>query len=381
MSKAFLYKNMEKQDVKTATLSGNAVPYGSLPDTNTGYPLCGIDHFRQVAALLIVGIHTYPLSSINENLNFLIINVFARIAVPFFLMVTGYFLLPQYISKEKCSAEPLIRFIKKTGLFYAIATLLYLPLSIYAGYYSGSAIAADIVRNIIFDGTFYHLWYLPASIIGVSLICLLGRKLSIKPIIGIAALLYLFGLLGDSYYGLAVKVPFLKNVYDAGFRVFSYTRNGLFYAPIFLAMGAMIAKTQRNTDIRACLLGFAASLTVMLAEGMVLHSSGLQRHDSMYIALLPCMFFLFRLLLFRKGKTRPILRDITMWVYILHPIFIVAVRGVAKATGLTRWLVDNSVIHYLAVSLLSIIVSVMIAKLSLRNKLSLSHKTVKGCED
>ncbi len=33
-------------------------------------------------------------------------------------------------------------------------------------------------------------------------------------------------------------------VYDTMFSIFSYTRNGIFYAPIFLVMGAMFAKSK-----------------------------------------------------------------------------------------------------------------------------------------
>lgn len=354
--------------MKTGSLSGNVVPYESLPKINKEHPMCGIDRFRQVAALLIVGIHTYPLASINENLNFMTINVFARIAVPFFLMITGYFLLPQYLSKERSSAKPLINCIKKTSLLYAIATAIYLPISIYAGYYSEGSIITTIVRNIIFDGTYYHLWYLPASIIGVLLIYFLGRKFSIRTVLGITVVLYLFGLLGDSYYGLTTKIPFLNFIYNAGFQVFSYTRNGLFYAPVFLAMGAMIAKMSNRLSVKACLFGVAVSAVTMLVEGLVLHSAGYQRHDSMYIALLPCMFFLFQLLLSQKGRTRPIFRNVTTWIYILHPLFIVAVRGAVKVMGFASFFVENSIIHFLTVCLLSIVSSLLIAKLLQRRK-------------
>jgi len=356
--------------MESLTLSGEVVKPDCTSLVDKDKPLCGIDRFRQIAALLIVGIHTYPLSSINESLNFFVVNVFSRIAVPFFLMVTGFFLLPQYLSKEKSSAGPLIKFIKKTGLFYAIATVLYLPVGIYAGYYFRGVKAVAIFRSIIFDGTFYHLWYLPASIIGVMLLYLLGRRFSIRTVLGIAALLYIIGLFGDSYYGLAVNVPLLNTAYSAGFRVFTYTRNGLFYAPVFLAMGAMLAKTGHRLDVRISLLGFAASMLLMLGEGSVLRLAGFQRHDSMYAALLPCMFFLFQLLLTQKGKTRPILRDATTWVYILHPLFIIAVRGAAKATGLTGLLVENSMVHYMAVCLLTVAVSLPVAKLQQRKKAS-----------
>ena len=320
--------------------------------------------------MLVVGIHTHPLSTVSEYINFLSVNVFARIAVPYFFMVTGYFLLPQYIGNGRRDTGPLVNNIKKAGLLYAAASMLYIPIGIYAGCYSQGATVATIARKIVFDGTFYHLWYLPASIIGVLLLYLLGRKFSLRSVLCITAALYFAGLLGDSYYGLAQGIPFIGPALDAGFMVFSYTRNGIFYAPVFLAMGAWIAKTERRPDMKVSVAGFAASMSIMLAEGSILRISGFQRHDSMYIALLPCMFFLFQFLLSRKGKKINLLRDVSMWVYILHPLFIIAIRGVAKVTGRTSLLVENSVVHYLAVCLLSFSFAILIARLKQRRKCS-----------
>ena len=53
----------------------------------------GLDLFRLAAALLVVAIHTSPLTSINGEADFFFTRVLARIAVPFFLMVTGHFML------------------------------------------------------------------------------------------------------------------------------------------------------------------------------------------------------------------------------------------------------------------------------------------------
>jgi serine/alanine racemase len=47
-------------------------------------------------------------------------------------------------------------------------------------------------------------------------------------------------LMGDSYFGAFSGVPVISTVYEARFHVFSYTRNGLYYAPVFLAMGAWL---------------------------------------------------------------------------------------------------------------------------------------------
>ena len=328
----------------------------------------GIDRFRIIAALIIVGIHTYPLASVSDAANFYIIHVLGRVAVPFFLMVTGYFLLPRYFVHNERDTKPLIKFIKKTGLIYALATLLYLPISIYAGHYSGGNLFAVIVRNIVFDGTFYHLWYLPASIIGVLLVYALGRVFSFRVTFAIAILLYIVGLLGDNYFGVIYGVPLISNVYDIGFRFFSFTRNGLFYAPIFLVMGAAAAKPENRMKAGASVVGLAVSLSLMIFEGYMLRRSAFSRHSSMYIALLPSMFFLFNLLLAQRGKSSVLLRNISMWVFILHPLFIIVVRGLARVVGLTHLLVENSVIHFSAVCVMSVTASVFCVVLYSRYK-------------
>ena len=318
----------------------------------------GIDRFRLVAALLIVGIHTFPFTSVSEDLNFFVIHVFARIAVPFFLMITGYFLLPAYLIEKSCDTKALLSFIKKTGLIYVGATIVYFPISIYAGYYSEGNAAAAILRNIVFDGTFYHLWYLPASIIGVLLLYFLRRVLSFRVLLVLSLVLYAFGLLGDSYYGAGSSIPFLKSVFEAVFGISSYTRNGLFYAPVFLIMGTAIAGMEKHMKPIASIIGFVASVSLMMAEGALLRSFGYQRHDSMYIMLLPTMFFLFAFLLTRKGSASGFLRKISMWVYVMHPVCIIAVRGAARLMGLAAlFFVENSVIHYIAVCALSLLFS------------------------
>jgi len=319
----------------------------------------GLDRFRLVAALLIVGIHTYPLYSVSEELDFVLMHILARIAVPFFLVVTGYFL-----PLDKMPSG----FLKKTGLLYAGATLLYLPISIYAGYYSEGNIFAVILRNIVFDGTFYHLWYLPALIIGVLIIYLLSRRLSIRVILVITGFLYLLGLLGDSYYGITADVPFLNATYDSMFHVFSYTRNGLFYAPIFLAMGVSAAQSKNSMSAGAALTGFFISMLVMLTEGLMLHYSGIPRHDSMYISLIPSMYFLFQFLLTRKGEATPLIRGVSMWIYILHPLFIILIRGAAKVTGFSALFIDYSIFRYIAVCLSTGIAAILITKLQQRKK-------------
>ncbi|HCG34918.1 MAG TPA: amino-acid racemase [Clostridiales bacterium] len=327
----------------------------------------GLDAFKLIAALLVICIHTSPLTTFSANADFFLTRIVARIAVPFFLMVSGFFVLPQYLFEKSRDISPLVRFLKKTALLYAVAIIIYLPVNLYAGQFKGLDVA-DVIRMVLFDGTFYHLWYLPAVILSFLIVFLLSRKLPFQAVMVVSLFLYGIGLMGDSYFGAISGVPVLSTAYDAMFHVFSYTRNGLFYAPVFLTMGAWLGHPTRTCSMKMSMVGFALSMILMTIEGFVLHYLGWQRHDSMYLALLPCMYFLYQLVLAWDRKPGLLLRVISTWIYLIHPLFIVVVRGAAKVTGLEDMLVQNSLIHYLAVSALSVLFAVLIAKLPVFKK-------------
>lgn len=341
----------------------------------------GLDLFRLAAALLVVAIHTSPLTSVNGEADFFFTRVLARIAVPFFLMVTGHFMLAElspggtafFPDRRSFLTPRLKKYLLRLSLLYGASILLYLPVGIYAGHYR-ELTSGGLLRMLLFDGTFYHLWYFPACILGVLLVSLLARYLTLWNITVISAVLYVIGLFGDSYFGLAEKVPVLNGMYAALFQISSYTRNGVFLAPLFLVLGVWAGQSPagrvlfRNTDpspsadadasapktMPVYILGLILSFCAMTAEAFILHRFHLQRHDSMYVFLIPVMFFLYRCLLAAPVPSKKILRTASTWIYVLHPAFIVVIRGAAKLLHLTGLLVDNSLLHYLAVCLLSL---------------------------
>ncbi|MEA5049337.1 MAG: serine racemase VanT catalytic subunit [Eubacteriales bacterium] len=325
-----------------------------------------LDSFRVFAALLVVSIHTSPLSSLNPNADFLLTRALARLAVPFFMMTTGCFVLPQALFASPRSTRALWRFVKKTALLYGIATLIYLPVNLYADHFKQVGIF-DVLRAVFFDGTFYHLWYLPAAIIGVLLVGLLSRWLRFRGILIVSSTLYLVGLLGDSYFGAASQVPVLLALYRAGFRIFSYTRNGLFFAPLFLCLGAWCGR-DGSLPRRLAWPGFVLSLALMTAEALMLRHLGWPRHDSMYLLLPVCAFFLFALLVEKQAPANKRLRVLAAWVYLLHPLCIVFIRLMAKISDVFLPLQQNSMLYYLAVTLLAFLAALPIALLSLHRK-------------
>lgn len=313
----------------------------------------GIDYFRLGAALLVVMIHTSPLASISEGADFFLTRIAARVAVPFFLMASGFFLISRYA----CDMRKLKTFLKKTAILYGISILVCLPLNLYNGYFSGAHVLPELIRDLVFDGTLYHLWYLPASMLGAGIAWFAVRRLGFRKALLFTLLLYGAGLLGDSYYGIAAGIPLLKGIYGQLFEIMDYTRNGLFFAPVFFVMGGMAAEEAARGEgcpFGIAGAGFLLSFLLMSCEGMLLHRAGLQRHDSMYLFLLPCMYFLFRLLTAWRGSRRERLRTWALVIYVIHPLLIVGIRLGAKLTGLEKLLIENSLVHFLAVALLSV---------------------------
>jgi len=339
---------------------------------NRNRTYAGIDYFRFAAALLVIAVHTSPLLSYSETGDFVLTRIIARIAVPFFFMTTGFFLISRY----NYNSDKLKSFIKKTSIIYGIAILLYLPLNIYNGYFSMDNLLPNIMKDIVFDGTLYHLWYLPASIIGAAIAWYLVKRVGVSFALIVTSTLYVVGMLGDSYYGFAEKIPFLQKMFELIFEVSDYTRNGLFLAPLFFVLGGIIADKTIKVTLQKSIVGFVISLAFMLGEGMVLHHLGVQRHDSMYIMLVPCMFFLFNALTYWKGQRMKALSSLTLIVYIIHPMIIVIVRMFATILRMQSILIENSLVHYVVVSVLSVVASIVL--LRLYSRLGRSKKVQKG---
>lgn len=117
----------------------------------------GIDYFRFIAALLIIAIHTSPLGSFSETGNFIFTRIVSRVAVPFFFMTSGFFLISRYT----CNAEKLEAFIKKTTLIYGVAAFSLKHIKV-AGIFTHLCAADSLEENdVAFTnkqiGTFYKV--------------------------------------------------------------------------------------------------------------------------------------------------------------------------------------------------------------------------------
>ncbi len=187
-----------------------------------------LDKWKWIAAILVVAIHTSPLESINELADFILTREFARIAVPLFFMITGYFGLNQ---------DSILPNLKKLAYLYLGVTVLYLPVLIYKyvpiqGMDVGKIITG-ILKAVFFDGTYYHLWYIPAVMEGLVLVYLL-LKLGKEYAFGISV-----SCMESVFWGTVIMVffkitPFCKTIMIKSFRFF-HKPEMVYFLPLYLS--------------------------------------------------------------------------------------------------------------------------------------------------
>lgn len=110
-----------------------------------------IDVFRYFCALMVVAIHVHPFTDVNSELGWFVVNVFPRIAVPYFFTIAGYF----YFRKLEKGKDPvksnLIRLIK----VYSIWSLIYFVLEAFKLYHRHTLILSQFIGTIFKS---YFIW-------------------------------------------------------------------------------------------------------------------------------------------------------------------------------------------------------------------------------
>lgn len=288
------------------------------------YP--GIDLMKFLAALLIVYIHTYEnvqLTSQATELGYVFMSI-AKIAVPFFFITSGYLFFSK-IEPHMKNGAILFRYLKRLLILYVIWSAAYLPMSIasllQAGKHSAPINIARYIRNFIFVGSYSHLWFFPSLMIAVFLVYELYKKLPAYGIVAVAAVFYVIGMIGNSYYVFFKgNTQFIKilTIYS---KAFTTTRNGLFEGFLFVALGLFLSKTKLRCNKPISVTATAFLLVSMIMESFMLKNHGAPAGWDMSIALVPTTFILFVLLINIKLNDNGIyrlLRNCSIYIYTAH---------------------------------------------------------------
>ena len=150
------------------------------------------------------------------------------------------------VEKTNDAKKVIHNYVKRLAIVYFAWSLIYFPIQVmnyYANGVTGLTLLLKVLRDFIFVG-FKQYWYLLALIIGVVIVCMLKKIFNIRVVFVCCALLYTVCLLANGYYGIYLLVfeeaEMVRTFFGALARVLQTTRNGLFFAPIFIAIKKLL---------------------------------------------------------------------------------------------------------------------------------------------
>ncbi len=249
----------------------------------------GIDVVKLVCAFLVIAIHTSPFeqwSILDAG-----IGVITRVAVPFYFIAAGFF----FFGKENITRRELVKYLKRLAILYGVWSIIYLPF--YFSRIVGSAnLAASVlklVRLVLLDGTYDHLWYFPALVFAIIITMLLTRKLNYQITTLIALLFLICGIMLSTYRPLLDQIggPSVKGPLDT-ITIFGI-RNGLFYGFFYVAMGAWISRARRIRNIKLYIVMLIISIFALCLEAIVGIFLVHTRSTILWFSVVPVTYALF----------------------------------------------------------------------------------------
>ncbi len=269
-----------------------------------------IDAFRIIGAFCVVALHS-PLGSLPNALA-LAIRLGSRWAVPFFFMVSGYFVAQKLRTTKSlnisAATNNLLAILIVVNLFYCLFYVL--------DNNPATNIKLTFIGLII--GQSGHLWFIGSSILGLLVLQYLASRYSDKTLLLVALGVLLFILIGDGYSSLSS----ITIQYEVARYLTSIP---------FLLIGFLLARQERvlaQLSVKACVAIAISGLLIEGAEAIALYKAfGAGPHNQELLVgtcLLAVGLFCLSLkfvtvqenALSKAGKTYSLL------IYLYHPIVI-----------------------------------------------------------
>ncbi len=288
---------------------------------------CSIDIFRYLCAVMVVGIHTHPLSELNNKVGYICSDIVPRIAVPFFFAAAGYF----YIRKLEKGQNPFFPYVKRLLIPYFIWSVIYDMVDFMVREHTDmKSFLQGCIYRFVVTGSYEHFWFFPALIFSVCLTTLLFKVGSRKMLIPLSIFLYIIGCLGCAYYNLAVQLPGLGSLFS--FSQFNLIRRVLLMGFPFFICGYFVYKIEERIRgfIADKILYFSAGIIVLiwLAEIYAVRMFGWENNIIITFGLYPLVAVTLLILL---RNPLPAYRDfsdkcaaLADFTYYSHPLFMEA---------------------------------------------------------
>lgn len=284
-----------------------------------------IDVARVFCACLVVALHSVEVATDSVFWN-IIVDCFFSQAVPFFFVVSGFFLGKKMIASSD-AFKPAWAFAKDKLILYGAWVLLWLPnlLFIYHTKYPDASVLYFVmllVRRIFLAGEGVY-WYILVMAEAAVVIGVLIRWHKEKLIYVIAVL----GLVFRYLYDANVSMPGIRQLNHLFYVIFSWSNNVVMMGIPFMAIGLFMAR-----NIEKCQMKQSVLATVyVLSSGCHILLFFIKFHSIPTNILYPVQAVtLFLICVNAKStavspKMAHVLRDCSAVIYFMHTVFIYAV--------------------------------------------------------
>lgn len=309
-----------------------------------------IDLFKFISSIFIIGIHTNLFVDINDALNFAVVDIICRLAVPFFAVCSGYFLSMSLMKNEygaKLIKKQEWKLIK-IYFFWSVIFLFYsIPTWIKTGWMSFNAFK-DYTLAFVTQGYHYHFWYLISLIYSLPLFYLSIRLIKKRKLLFV--LMLLLYIIKTLSFGYSRWLPTsIQTAFLIGSR-FSALFNAVFLLLPLLLLGYFIS--QKKISLRLSLAGFIVSFALLTVEAFVLKAFG-QESVSFIFMTFPTAYFLFSLILQINWNLNrnvfTLLGTASLIIYCLHPMIVEIFIDI----------ISSSVLLFLSTAIISVAVALL----------------------
>lgn len=306
-----------------------------------------LDLLKIILAFFVVALHVNLFFDINYDLSFLLKNGLFRIAVPIFLIVTGYYFVN-------------IDDVDKLKKWILRIFLLYLTWMVFYSYFwvDYSLSVFSIIRNIIiFLLGYNHLWYLSGALVGGGFLFII-RNLDLEKQIAFAIGFFFIGTtlqyLGNTHMMDGAIDKLLNDHY--------VSRNAITVCFPFMFIGYLINKYKiiQKCNISLLLLLLLFSLIMLELESYInlKYISNTEPLDLLFSLLFVCPIVFVLVMKFKIKSGSKNIGLLSSGIYLIHPLFIYFISGFNF----------NSIVNYTMILLVSILSSIFLVVLNKKFK-------------
>ena len=216
-----------------------------------------------------------------------------------------------------------------------------------------------LIERLLFIGITGSLWYISSLIMAIVIVSPLLKRDKIFPLLVIGLILYLFGMTGDTYYGLFEKTminPLIKGYTS----IFFLPQVGITESILFISLGAAVNKYKLNEKIKKSGLLSILSILLLLVEAFVLNKTGIAKDANMYLsAIIAAPLILIWAINYEKNISTVIskaCRELSLGIYCSHQIIMIWIAMFVPA------LFANTMIRFIFTLSISIVIISLLRK-------------------